>query len=223
LGVSYEPRPSHALGLTFRGELRGDFDVVIQVSDLGSLVLPDLHIAGLAQFDPLQVQVEYAKTWDSLGIAAGATYKHWSALDGWLEPTVRCGDDHPDCGALETPRVTMKDRVVPRFGARYDVSLSARARARFSAGYFFEPTPLAKQRGKTNYFDNHRHALTLGYAVELLRPLVPLELSIGYQLHLLQPATHVKSASVSPDNPGYPEVETSGSVQSFSLALGVEF
>jgi long-chain fatty acid transport protein len=185
--------------------------------------LPELHIAGLAQFDPMQLQGEYARRFGAFQFVIGATYKHWSRFDGLLEPTVRCPSEQPDCGALPATPLAFHDTLVPRFGMRYDLELAPQARGSVRAGYFFEPSPLEEQRGQSNYWDNDRHAVTAGYSIELERPRLPIEASLAYQYHYLVPRTHRKSATVDSGNVGFPEVETRGSVQSVTLSLKVDF
>lgn len=89
VGASYERGP-YRVGLTYRGELSGPFDVVIQVRDLGSITVPPLHISGIAQYDPHQAELEVSRAVGPFRVALGATYRHWSAYPGVVEPTVRC-------------------------------------------------------------------------------------------------------------------------------------
>ncbi len=89
VGASYERGP-YRVGLTYRGELAGPFDVVIQVKDLGSIVVPPLNISGLAQYDPHQAELEVSRSLGPLRVALGATYRHWSAYPGAVAQTVRC-------------------------------------------------------------------------------------------------------------------------------------
>lgn len=222
-GVAWDYDPRTTLGLAYRGALRGDFDVLVQVYDLGSLTVPDLNITGVAQYDPAQVQLEVARELGDFTVALGATYKRWSAFDGWQRPTVKCPSSQPDCAALRPEPVELHDTVVPRVGAAYAFELSPDAKGELRAGYFWEPTPMAEQTGAANYFDNDRHALGVGFGVELEVPLPPIRVDFVYQHQFLAPRTHVKDSGVPADNAGYPRVETGGQVMSTGVSVGVKF
>ncbi|MCA9598343.1 MAG: outer membrane protein transport protein [Myxococcales bacterium] len=211
------------LGLTWRGALEGDFDVVVQVYDLGSLTVPDLNISGVAQYDPMQLQAEVAQEVGDFTVVGGATWSHWSAFEGWRKATVECPPTQPDCAALKAQPVSFHDIVVPRIGGMYGWSLSDSAHAELRAGYAFAKSPLGPQTGPSNYFDNDRHVLSVGYGVELAEPLPPITVDAFYQLHLLAPRTHEKRADVPADNLGAPQVKSSGTVQNAGVFLGVKF
>ncbi|MCL4752050.1 MAG: outer membrane protein transport protein [Myxococcales bacterium] len=222
-GVTWDFLPDFTAGLVYRGTLRGDFDVLVQVNDLGSLTVPDLNITGVAQYDPAQLQLEVGHRTGPWTLAVAATYKRWGAFDGWQRPTVRCPASQPDCAALTPEPVEFHDTVVPRIAAAYAFELSPDAKAELRAGYFWEPTPVGEQTGAANYFDNDRHAVGVGYGIELAEPLPPIRLDLVYQHQFLAPRTHEKSAGVPSDNPGYPKVKTGGHVMSTGVALGVKF
>ena len=222
-GVSWDFTRDTTAGLVYRGALRGDFDVLVQVNDLGSLTVPDLNITGVAQYDPAQLQLEVGHRMGPWTFAVAATYKRWGAFDGWQRPTVTCPSSQPDCAALRPDPVEFHDTVVPRLAAAYAFELSPDAKAEVRAGYFWEPTPVGEQTSAANYFDNDRHALGLGYGVELAEPLPPIRVDFVYQHQVLAPRTHTKDASVPSDNPGYPKVKTGGHVMSTGVALGVKF
>lgn len=223
LGASVDLDPNTVVAATWRGALRADFDVVVRVHDLGSLVVPDLHISGVAQYDPMQLYVELGRRLGAFDLAAGATYKHWSALHGWLGATVRCPPDRPDCAALPAPSVALSDTVVPRVGAAWHLPLTTRAVGTLRAGYFLEPSPLGEQTGAANIFDATRHALTFGYGVDLAPPAVPIHVAMYWQHHFLVERRHVKSPDVDPSNAGYPSVSTGGSVDAVGLVAGVDY
>jgi long-chain fatty acid transport protein len=89
-------------------------------------------------------------------------------------------------------------------------------------GYFFEPSPLPEQTEETNLWDNHRHALTIGYGIEMTEP-VGLDIDLFYQLHILAPRTHHKSDDVPESNPGSPRVRVSGLVHNTGLVGTLRF
>lgn len=223
LGASFEFGDGFTAGATFRGELEGEFDVVVEVYDLGSLVVPNLHISGVAQYDPLQVELGLARQMGPWTAAVGATYKRWSAFPGWRRPTVECPSSDPGCDALRVEPVDFHDTIAPRVAGAFAIELSDQARANVRAGALYEPSPVPEQSGSANYWDNDRVALTLGYGVSLTEPLPPLSIDAFYQHHLLLPRTHRKDVSVDAANVGFPEVETKGSAQVFGIALEVSF
>ena len=177
-------------GAVWRGELEAEFDIVVQVRDLGMLEIPDLHIAGSAQYDPMQAQAEVGYQTDDWLFALGATYKFWSLFGGWSRPTVECPPEQPDCGALKTVDVGFQDTIVPRLGVSYKVAMGNGADGALRGGYFFEPTPIPEQKGESRYWDNDRHVFTLGAALQLSDPLPPLSFSLYYQHHALVSRVH---------------------------------
>jgi long-chain fatty acid transport protein len=223
LGASYDIDENWRVGAAFRGELVGRFRVVITASDLGDVVVPPLHISGIAQYDPLQLAAEVAHVAGPWRFALGVTYKHWSAYPGPAEATVRCPLEAPGCEALVPPDPDFHDIVVPRLGVEREVAWTASARGRLRAGYFLEPTPSPEQTGDANLFDNTRSALTLGYGLALSDPLPPVDLDFFGQLHVLHPRTHEKDAAVAATNPGAPRTETHGLIVAGGLTAGVRF
>jgi long-chain fatty acid transport protein len=223
VGVSYDLSEETSLGATFRGALEGEFDVVVEVTDLGRLEVPNLHISGVAQYDPMQIELAVAHRIDDWTLLGGLTYKRWSAFPGWRRPTVVCPASQPDCAALGVEPVDFHDTLVPRVAAAREIELARDARGTLRAGIFWEPSPAPEQTGESNTWDNDRIALTVGYGVALVEPLPPIRVDAFYQHHFLVPRTHDKGAGVSPDNAGAPQVKTSGSVQLFGVALEVSF
>jgi long-chain fatty acid transport protein len=196
---------------------------VVEVYDLGSLVVPNLHISGIAQYDPLQLELAVAREMGPWTANIGATYKRWSAFPGWRRPTVECPSSQPACEALDVEPVGFHDTIVPRVGASFAIELAEQATARIRAGAFYEPSPAPEQSQSSNYWDNDRVALTVGYGIEMIEPLPPLGIDVFYQHHLLIARTHEKDSGVDPANVGAPQVETQGSVQVFGIAAEVSF
>ncbi len=230
-GISYQPLRGLDLGLTWRGELSASFDVVVSVFDLGALVIPDLNIAGVAQYDPMQVEFGAAYStgpWRWLG---GLSYKRWSQFPGWQSATVRCPPRLPDCAALRPVAVDFTDTVVPRLAVELSLPLTHQSVGRVRAGWFFEPSPVPEQRGLSNVLDADRHVLTLGYGVRLLDPLPPLEVETFYQHHFLVGRTNTKRAGLGcpasapscEPNSGAPSVTAGGSAQTTGVNVGVRF
>lgn len=207
-------------GATYRGVLEGRFAVTIYVHDLGSLVVPPFNIAGVAQYDPAEVQAEIARTWGPNTVALGATFKRWSRYPGAPEPTVLC-DANPDCGALVPPAPGFHDTIVPRLGGERRFALSQSIEGRARLGAFYEPTPAPEQTGTPNGFDESRVALTGGFGLRLDVPA--LDVDVVGQWHELIGRTHVKDAGVAPDAAGAPETKTGGRVVVGGVTVGVRF
>lgn len=231
VGLSVDLGDAYRIGVTFRGELIGRFNVVITVKDLGDIMVPPLNISGVAQYDPLQLAVELARVNKPWRVAIGGTFKRWSAYPGPALATVRCPDTDPEtgepftdpCGALvpEAPNyvdtVTVRAGVERTFDPAPGIELAARA------GFFVEPTPAPVQKGEGNLFDNTRVALSLGYGLALGPPFPSIDLDFFQQLQILVPRDHAKAASVAPDNPGAPGVSSRGWILAGGITAGVRF
>ena len=230
LGASYD-FGAYRIGATFRGELVGRFNVVIEVKDLGQLTVPPLNISGVAQYDPLQAALEVARVEGDWTLSLGATYKRWSAYPGPAEATVRCPETDPEtgepwsgaCDPLVPEDPGYSDTVVPRVGVERAFAPRAGVTMKLRGGAFFEPSPAPAQTGTSNLYDNHRAALTLGYGLSLGPPFPRISLDLFAQLQLLLPRTHEKDASVPPDNAGAPSVETRGLIVAGGTTIGVAF
>lgn len=230
LGASYE-RKGYRIGATFRDELSGRFNVVIDVRDLGQIVVPPLNISGLAQYDPLQVAVEAARIKGPWQITAGLTVKAWSRFPGPAEATVRCPEIDPDtgepatepCGALVPVPVNFSNTIVPRIGVERTFDVGSKIDMSLRAGYFLEMSPAPEQTKTANLYDNTRSVLGLGYGIELKPPMPRIRFDVATQVQVLHPRTHTKGADVSPDNPGARSVQTSGFVYAGAATVGVGF
>ncbi len=229
VGASLDLAHDYRIGATFRGVLEARFDVQILVKDLGAINVPPLHISGVAQYDPWQLQIEFARVRGPLRGALSLTYKHWSQYPGPPKATVVCPID-PDtgmvdaCSALVPPRPLFHDTVVPRVGVEYAIVLKEGIEMDLRAGYAFEPTPAPRQRREPNLFDEARSTVSLGYGLDV-KPPVMAGLSVDFfaQMQVLHGRDHVKDASVGADNPGAPMVATSGFVLAGGTQLGVAF
>lgn len=223
LSASVDLLNDYRLGVTYRGALEARFSVSIEVHDLGSLTVPTLNIAGLAQYDPAQLQVEFARIHGPIRAAIGVTWKRWSAYPGAPEPTVICPPEHPDCLALVPSKPGFKNTLVPRIGVEGDVLRGRGWKTVARAGYFFEQTPAPEQTGRENFFDSSRHAVTLGAGLDLDDPLPPLRVEMFGQWHELQTRTHHKASDLPTDTLGAPQVKTSGRMLMGGVAATVRF
>ncbi len=223
------------VGATFRGKLDARFAVAIDATKLSSLALPVFNIAGLAQFDPLQVALDAA--WEKRGwvLTAGLTFKHWSEYPGPFEGTIQCPEDEPDCGSLTPPEIGFSDTLVPRIGAEYTFRLPDEAALHVRGGYFFEPSPVPGTLPSsqayspaaqtlvdvpTRFFDASRHVLTAGVGVSLRAP-VPVSIDAFTQLHVLHPRTLQLEAGDGAG--GTSTADLSGAVFATGVVVGVGF
>lgn len=212
-GVSYE-HGSYRAGMTYRGRLEARFAVRIEVRDLGTLQVPPLNIAGIAQYDPRQAQVEVARVRGPLRAAVGATWKQWSAYPGAPEATVRCPPEKPTCLALGVVSPGFVNTVVFRAAAELDVVRGRDHTATARIGALFEPSPVPQQTGAENLFDAGRVGLATGFALDLAPPLPPVRIESFGQYHRLLGRTHQK-----PTGP----VRTEGSILMGGFAGTVRF
>jgi long-chain fatty acid transport protein len=198
VGASYDLGEDWRIGLSFRGELVGRFNVVIEAENLGQIEIPPLNISGVPQYDPWQIALEGAYLAGPLRAALGLSYKHWPAYPGPLEATVRC-EDAPDpgtsCEALVPLDPNYAPVVAPRLGIEYSLPLSPEVELDLRAGYAFEPSPAPEQVAASNYYDNHRSLVSLGYGVDLSEGVLPVAFDGFAQVQWLHDRSHDKSTA----------------------------
>jgi long-chain fatty acid transport protein len=224
VGASYDVTEHYRAGLTFRGELVGRFNVVIEAKDLGQITIPPLNISGVAQYDPYQLSAEFARVDGPWEVAIGLTWKHWSAYPGPAEATVRC-EDAPDpdapCAPYAPPDPDYSDTVVPRAGADRAFVVAPGATVHLRAGYAFEPSPAPAQEGATNYFDCHRSVFSMGWGLGFDEPLPRFGFDGFLQLQLLHARDHDKTAAAGAVTEG--TIETRGTIVAAGAAGKVRF
>jgi long-chain fatty acid transport protein len=231
IGLSYDIGDAWRIGATFRGALVGRFNVVILVKDLGALTVPPLNISGIAQYDPWQIALEFARIKGPWRFAAGTTFKRWSAYPGLSEATVRCPLLDPDsgraftdaCGALVPDKPEYSDILVARAGVERAFEPAQGVSMRARAGVFFERSPAPSQTKLANVYDNARGAISAGYGLALGPPFPALDLDLFSQLQWLLPREHVKKASIPASNAGAPRASVSGLLASFGMTVGARF
>jgi long-chain fatty acid transport protein len=217
LGLSWEFADGrYRAGLAVKGELVGRFNVVITAENLGSITIPPLNISGVAQYDPWQIALEFARILGPWRAAIGATYKHWPAYPGPLEATVRCedaADPSRSCLAPTPPDPDSRPVVAPRIGVERTIELRRQAEFALRAGYAFEPSPAPEQTAAQNYFDNHRSVLGAGFGIRLTN--APLRFDGFAQVQALHARHHEKHVTLGAPVEG--TVATSGVI----VALGI--
>jgi long-subunit fatty acid transport protein len=227
------------VGATYRGSIGATFGVNVDASKLSTLNLPVFNIAGVAQYDPPEIVFEAAREWDGWTVAAGVTWKHWSAYPGVFQPTVLCPAG-TDCAALTPPQISFSDTFVPRVGAEKVVPLPRHAALKLRAGFFYEPTPvpsslpgsqafdLASQaliNVPTRFLDTSRYSVSLGGGVDM-GDLAPFTVDFWAQFQALASST-VQTCTGS-DTPCTPDIGTgpanlSGTVVAYGAMVGVRF
>ncbi len=200
---------SDSAALIAKAALEARFDVDLHVGAVGSLKLPDLHIAGAAHYDPAELRAEWLHRFGPTSLRVALTYERWSDFDAFVDRTVECPPAQPGCTALPAEKVALADTLVPRVGLEHEFELGPLALA-VRGGYFYEASPLPEQRGVANRFDNARHVFGLGYGVHF----ASVRLDLAYQRHALVPRKHHKMAGG--------EISTSGSVDLVALGLELE-
>ncbi len=236
VGASWEPplertpggAPAWRIGAVWRGPLQARFDVTVDASMLSTLAIPPLHIGGVAQADPEELVLEVARERDSWVVAAGLTWKRWSASPGWFEPVVLCTPGNP-CSALSPPAVRLGDTLVPRLGAERRFELSRGTMARLRGGFFLEPTPVPSSTPSsqaydprtqsltdvpTRLFDATRAVFSTGAGLDL-GDRAPVTVDLFAQWHTLLPRTL--------ETPPSPPARVSGSALVWGLTAAARF
>ncbi len=178
LGVRVDVMRWLKLGAVFRGESKSTYDINVKNS-LGNVLpipLPVLHIAGTAQFDPMQAAVEASfrpKPW--LVLDGGVTWKHWSSYPSPV--------DNATPGAPPQSPPNFQDTAVPRVAGE---AIWERGPFRLAGrlGYYFEWSP-APQGGGRVLLDANRHVITAGLGGEWHGRLTTLVLDTFGQWHHL--------------------------------------
>jgi len=178
IGVRVDVARWLKVGAVFRGESKSGYDIEVKNSLGASLPIqvPTLHIAGTAQFDPMQASLEAAfrpRGW--LALDGGLTWKHWSAYSNPVENATP--------GAPPQSPPNYADTVVPRIAGEATLERGA-FRLRGRLGYFFEWSP-APQGPTRVLLDANRHVLTFGGGVEWTGRLTTLQLDAFGQWHHL--------------------------------------
>lgn len=222
-GLRAEPFDDVFVGLVWRDEHTSHIDIAIQVADLGALELPELNIAGMAQYDPEQVDAELAWLVGGWELVTATRYRRWSAFPGFLEQTFSCPASEPICGAKAPPPPNFSDTWAVKAGAARALQLSSSASAELRVGLGYEPSPVPEQVGTENRWDNARLMASAGYGVEVDWSGVPFSFEVALQQQWLRERMHVKGAAAAEARPELARVTTGGSVQLVAAALGVEF
>lgn len=222
VGIAYEPAEDYSLGLAWRDELESHLDVTVTLADLGTLVLPPMHLAGTAQYEPEQYELEAAYEGQRLSFVLGLRYRLWSRFPGFVGETIRCPSPDP-CGTEPEPDPELANTLSPRAALAFRMPLSKLASSEVRTGVAYEPSPLPEQVGEANHWDNPRLLLTLGYGVRVETDHNAFSWDFALQTHRLRLRRHEKDPEVSSENIGFPSAKTWGHIDVVCLEMGVEF
>jgi long-chain fatty acid transport protein len=178
VGVRARPLDWLRVGVALRGESLSRYDLAIK-SRLGALIplsLPVVRVAGVAQYDPLQLSMEGAARYRFFTGVTGVTWKHWSAFP---LPT-----ENATPGAPTQPNPGYHDTAVPRVAVEADRTVGP-IRLSGRLGYYFEWSPAPREA--PTLVDADRHVLTCGIGIGWRSRLTALVLDAFGQWHRLAP------------------------------------
>ncbi len=199
-------------GLSYREEANLDtvvaarLNTVIDGTVLEIPVRYDVLVRSVKMFIPRQLNLAAAWTPQRFRLELDLTWYDWSSYQSPVSSTTTEFDADPPEGVIinlpEAPTVPppedprFRDRVVPRIGAEYTLSLDARFELPLRAGYVYEATPVPPQTGDNSFLDSTRHVLSAGAGMKVkgLDPVLQggLRLDLAFQWGLLEEREQVK-------------------------------
>ena len=193
----------------WRGQLKTQFTQPINV-DLGTFGSLDVTVTGITQYSPhvggLGGSISVLK--DRLLIAVDFAYEGWSTTPQ-LVPVITINlpqtlQDLAFNKVVLSPAVAMnfRDTVVSRLGVEWRQG----ERLKLRGGYFFRPTPVPPQTGRSNFLDADAHVLSLGAGWSFDDPLQmasALTIDAAAQVTVLAGREVVKDKMVPNKNPDY--------------------
>jgi long-subunit fatty acid transport protein len=212
-GLIARPHPKLSIGVVHRGVSRADFDLPV-TADLGSqfpVPLPEINIAGTAQYAPGELSLDLA--WaplPALTWTAGAVWERWSDY-----PLPLAYSAVP-AGYPPQPAPDFADVVSLRTAVEGHLDLGPGTQLRPRLGFAYAPTPTPHQAGFHSHLDNDR--AIFGAGVGLRHRGLRADVAVQYQA--LSRRVHVKAGDA--DGGAGPTLETGGSVLAGALELGVE-
>lgn len=218
IGARWQWRDDVNLGIVGRGPSRSDYDIEVtnDLSEVLPVTLPEIHIAGAAQYDPLTVAAEAAWRWKPTTVLTGhLAWAHWS---GFPLPT-----KNPVTATPPQEAPGFHDTAIPRVAIEHTRrALGGTFTAR--GGYAFLWSPAPEQTGRQSLLDNHRHMLAGGIGLDWPERLVPLHVDAWVQLHVLQPRSHTKDAGrfLPEETPPFDVMDTGGRIVVGGLTVGVD-
>jgi long-chain fatty acid transport protein len=167
------------LGLTFRAPSRSDYDITVSTERLRlPITLPEIRIAGTAQYDPLTVAAEAAwrpAALRSLELRGQLAYQRWSAFP---PPTLDPIASQP------TASPGFHDILVPRLAAEWLRGAGA-TQVALRGGYAYVASPAPEATSGQALLDSDRHLLAAGLGLSWPGTALPLHVDLWAQAHLL--------------------------------------
>ncbi len=218
-GVQIRPHERIDVGLTYRQQYRLG-NQIIALADANIIGLGDpiplrfaLDTAATSLFGPHQLSLAVSgRPIDSLRISAELTWYRYSSHPSLISDQVIVIEADVPAGipvelpdeifALPPIDMGMSDIFVPRVGVEWQAVDNASLGMTLRAGYFFHASPFPVQTGVTNFVDNTKHSVSLGWGIALrdLDPTLPGELrfDIFARYDHLVTREHVKDSLVDP-------------------------
>ena len=216
VGSRYRMSTTTTVGVTIRSPSRSDYDIVIDTElDAIPLGLPELAVAGNAQYDPLMIALGgVMHLREGVRLLADLEYRRWS---GFPRPT-----ENPVITNPAPPPPKFHDTAVPKLAIEVE-HLFGTIVARARAGYAFHWSPAPEMKGPISLLDNHRHVIGVGGSASLSIGTVPIHFDAWAQVHLLQSRRHRKDPSLFGDDPPLSQtIDSSGQVLASGLTIGVD-
>lgn len=226
LGILFAPSDNFKVGVAYMGQ--DSFPIkgasLVQVPELGQQFTQPIE--QILFFTPAHasIGVMYKPVYN-LELEGDLTWVEWSGYinnhnkppqSQWMDPntnTLRHGQ-------------AWNDIYIPRIGIEYKPA----SPWRFMLGYFYEPTPVPPQTGRTNYADNVKNVISTGGTYIMPYKNGNINFSIHLQTQILGDRTTYKNIAVDADpnkpgiqNPGYPGYKSKGYIfnTGFEVSYGL--
>jgi long-chain fatty acid transport protein len=208
-GARWKTSDTITSGLTLRFPSRSSYDIDV-TNDLASylpVTLPELRVAGVAQYDPLTLAAEVAwRARRHLLVSGQLAYERWSVFP---LPT-----ENPVASMPKQAPPGFHDTVVPRVAAEWRGSYGVYDLA-LRGGYWFAWSPAPAMTGMQALMDNDRHVFTIGAGIASGRSKkLPIHIDLWFQVHQL-----VSRSNARPD---MSVITTGGRIFVGGLMMGVD-
>lgn len=203
-GIILEPMDTLKIGAAYRGELALPIDLNIGVDtgiDLSGFGIPqDIPIYISTDTLYLPQQIALGLSYDLLRFLTLALDLTWKDYSKFKSNLLEFRMDEVEEGFVQDllkpdplPAEGFKDTYLPRLGVRYELFEDFY----LLGGYYYDPSPAPKPKGKTGILWNDEHVLSLGANLSYPGPFGyfrSVSLDLGFQYHMLDPIS-VKKAS----------------------------
>lgn len=209
-GLAFGPFKGLTVGLSFRQEMGLDYQVPanIELKDVGTL---DLQLHGTAVWSPHEISLgaSWAIPHAHTTVSFDMNYSMWSLAPspqvmvelnasgalisgfGLDRALSLCSDriqtDSQGRTVCEPVSPGFVDALSPRIGIEHSLNENVTIRA----GYWYRPTPVPNQVGRTNYLDSSTHNVSIGAGFTFKDPLDifsrPVTFDIAFDTAFLQP------------------------------------